>query len=72
MDNLTNYLNSRLKFLYEVLEADHSEDSISVMGQIHEIKNTLLWIEENATPNTTETQTSHTQDTQNETEDTEC
>lgn len=63
MDNLTNYLNSRLKFLYEVLEADHSEDSISVMGQIHEIKNTILWIEENSTPNTTEPQTSHAQDT---------
>lgn len=46
MQDLKNYLNERRKFLQEVANADESEDSLSVCGQIHEIKNILLWIEE--------------------------
>lgn len=46
MQDLKNYLEDRRKFLQEVANADESEDSLSVCGQIHEIKNILLWIEE--------------------------
>lgn len=46
MQDLKNYLEERRKFLQEVANADESEDSLSTLGQIHEIKNILLWIEE--------------------------
>ena len=46
MQDLKNYLIDRKKFLLEVANADESKDSLSVCGQIHEIKNILLWIEE--------------------------
>ena len=46
MQDLKNYLNDRRKFLQEVANADASENCISTLGQIHEIKNILLWIEE--------------------------
>ena len=46
MQDLKTYLEERRKFLLEVANADESEDSLSVCGQIHEIKNILLWIEE--------------------------
>lgn len=46
MQDLKNYLKERLNFLREVLTATDS-DNLSTLGQIHEIKNTLEWIEEN-------------------------
>lgn len=46
MQDLKTYLEERRKFLQEVANADESEDSLSTLGQIHEIKNILLWIEE--------------------------
>ena len=46
MEDLKSYLKDRLKFLYEVANADKSEDALSVLGQIHEIKVTLNYIEE--------------------------
>lgn len=46
MQDLKDYLKDRLKFLYEVANADASEDSLSVLGQIHEIKHILNYIEE--------------------------
>lgn len=46
MQDLKNYLIERKKFLLEVANADESEDSLSTLGQIHEIKSILLWIEE--------------------------
>ena len=57
MQNLKNYLNDRIKFLYEVANADPSEDSLSTLGQIHEIKHILNWIDENE-PEKTESQNS--------------
>ena len=58
MQNLKAYLQDRLQFLQQVAAADKSEDCLSVLGQIHEIKTTLYWIEDykNQTANTTETQ----------------
>lgn len=52
MQNLKNYLNDRIKFLYEVANADPSEDSLSTLGQIHEIKHILNWIDENESEKT--------------------
>jgi hypothetical protein len=46
MQDLKNYLNDRLKFLHEVANADISEDSLSVLGQIHELKVILNYIDE--------------------------
>lgn len=46
MEELKTYLKDRLKFLLEVANADPSEDSLSVCGQIHEIKHILNYIEE--------------------------
>lgn len=46
MEELKTYLKDRLKFLLEVANADPSEDSLSVLGQIHEIKHILNYIEE--------------------------
>ena len=46
MQDLKNYLNERRKFLQEVANADDSEGSLSVCGQLHEIKVILNWIEE--------------------------
>jgi hypothetical protein len=47
--------------LQEVANADASEDSLSVCGQIHEIKVILNWIDEHEnadeTPNTAHTNT---------------
>ena len=60
MQDLKNYLNDRIKFLYEVANADPSEDSLSVLGQIHEIKHILNWIDEHE--NTTEPQTTPVHD----------
>lgn len=59
MEELKTYLKDRLQFLQQVADADQSEDCLSVLGQIHEIKATLYWIEdhENQTENTTEPQT---------------
>jgi hypothetical protein len=45
MQDLKDYLKERLNFLREVLTATDS-DNLSTLGQIHEIKNTLEWIEE--------------------------
>lgn len=44
--DLKQYLNERRKFLEEIADADQSEDSISTMGQLHELKVIMLWIEE--------------------------
>lgn len=46
MQDLKTYLNDRLKFLYEVANADKSEDSLTVLGQIHELKVLLNYIDE--------------------------
>lgn len=46
MEDLKSYLKDRIKFLYEVANADPSEDALSVLGQIHEIKHILNYIEE--------------------------
>lgn len=46
MQDLKNYLEERRKFLQEVANADPSEDALSVLGQIHEIKHILNYIEE--------------------------
>lgn len=46
MQNLKDYLNDRRKFLQEVANADPSEDSLSTLGQIHEIKHILNWIDD--------------------------
>ena len=46
MQDLKNYLNERRQFLQEVANADASEDALSVLGQIHEIKVILNWIDE--------------------------
>lgn len=63
MQDLKNYLNERRKFLQEVADADPSEDSLSVCGQLHEIKVILNWIDEHEnadahtnTPNANETE----------------
>ena len=63
LDTLKTYLQDRLKFLQQVADADKSEDCLSVLGQIHEIKATLYWIEdqEDQTKNT-EPQTPHAPD----------
>lgn len=57
MQDLKNYLNERRKFLQEVADADPSEDSLSVCGQIHEIKVILNWIEEHENADADETPT---------------
>lgn len=57
MQDLKDYLKDRLKFLYEVANADASEDSLSVCGQIHEIKVILNWIDEHENADTNETPT---------------
>ena len=64
MQNLKNYLKDRLQFLQQVAAADKSEDCLSVLGQIHEIKTTLYWIEDhkNQIEDTTEPQTSPAHD----------
>lgn len=70
MQDLKNYLNERRKFLQEVANADASEDSLSVCGQIHEIKVILNWIDEhenadaNETPNDAHTNTPNTNETE--------
>lgn len=46
MQDLKNYLNDRLKYLQEVADADQSENCISTLGQIHELKVILEWIDE--------------------------
>lgn len=46
MQHLKTYLEERRKFLQEVANADASENAISVLAQIHEIKVILNWIEE--------------------------
>lgn len=46
MDQLKTYLKDRLKFLQQVADADRSENCISTLGQIHEIKVTLDYIKE--------------------------
>lgn len=46
MEELKNYLEERKKFLQQVADADQSEDSLTTLGQIHEIKVTLMWIDE--------------------------
>lgn len=55
MQDLKNYLNERRQFLQEVADADPSEDSLSVCGQIHEIKVILNWIEEHENADETPT-----------------
>lgn len=64
-NTLKQHLQSRLNFLNEVAAADRSEDCISTLGQIHEIRYTLDWIaeHENTNADTTEPQTSPTHDT---------
>lgn len=54
MEDLKSYLKDRLKFLYEVANADKSEDALSVLGQIHEIKVILNWIDEHENADTNE------------------
>lgn len=46
MQDLKNYLNDRLKYLQEVADADQSENCISTLGQIHELKVILNYIDE--------------------------
>ena len=46
MQDLKNYLKERQTFLQEVAAADHSEDCLTVLGQLHELKIILLWIDE--------------------------
>lgn len=55
MQDLKNYLKDRLKFLLEVANADSSEDSLSVCGQLHEIKVILNWIDEHENADANET-----------------
>jgi hypothetical protein len=57
MQDLKNYLNERRQFLQEVANADASEDALSVLGQIHEIKVILNWIDEHENAGTNETPT---------------
>lgn len=57
MEDLKSYLKDRIKFLYEVANADPSEDALSVCGQIHEIKVILNWIEEHENTDANETPT---------------
>ena len=57
MQDLKNYLNERRKFLQEVANADASEDSLSVCGQIHEIKVILNWIDEHENADANQTLT---------------
>jgi len=57
MQDLKNYLNERRQFLQEVANADASEDALSVLGQIHEIKVILNWIEEHENADANETPT---------------
>lgn len=70
MQDLKDYLNERRKFLQEVADADASEDSLSVLGQIHEIKVILNWIDEhenadaNETPTDAPTNTPNTNETE--------
>lgn len=52
MQDLKNYLNERRAFLQEVANADASEDALSVLGQIHEIKVILNWIDEHENADT--------------------
>lgn len=47
MEKLKQYIKERKHFLQEVLDADISEDSLSVAGQLHELKVLENWIEEN-------------------------
>ena len=60
MQDLKNYLNERRQFLQEVANADASEDSLSVCGQIHEIKVILNWIEEHENADANETPNDNT------------
>lgn len=46
-NKLKQYIKERKHFLQEVLDADISEDSLSVAGQLHELKVLENWIEEN-------------------------
>lgn len=46
MEQLKQYLKDRLEFLQQVADADKSENCISTLGQIHEIKVTLDYIKE--------------------------
>ena len=45
MQNLKDYLNRRLKFLYDITEKDDAGNNISTLSQIHEIKLILNWID---------------------------
>lgn len=68
MQDLKDYLNERRKFLQEVADADASEDSLTVLGQLHEIKVILNWIEEHedadANPTDAHTNTPNTNETE--------
>ena len=55
MQDLKDYLNERRQFLQEVANADASEDALSVLGQIHEIKVILNWIDEHENADETPT-----------------
>lgn len=46
MQNLKDYLNRRLKFLYDITDKDDAGNNISTLSQIHEIKNILQYIKD--------------------------
>lgn len=48
MQDLKNYLNERLELLQSITAGSDS-DNLSTLGQIHELKNIIYWIEEHET-----------------------
>lgn len=52
MQNLKDYLNRRLKFLYDITDKDDAGNNISTISQIHEIKVILNWIDAHKQPKT--------------------
>ena len=72
MQNLKEYLNDRRKFLQEVANADPSEDSLSTLGQIHEIKHILNWIDDHENAKSKPHTHTTTPNNNNVTESTPC
>ena len=52
MQDLKNYLNDRLELL-QTITAGSDSDNLTTLGQIHELKILLLWIEEHETEDKT-------------------
>lgn len=55
MQNLKDYLNRRLKFLYDITDKDDAGNNISTLSQIHEIKVILNWIDDHENADAEET-----------------